>query len=382
MRWILAALLVGALGVFGGASETPHADAAFHFMRIYGVMGGALGQTDIQYVELRMAASGQNFVAGHDICFYNANGSPYARFRFPGSVANGASGASILVGSSGATGFDANWAAGSPDFSFSGNTVAITSGADVGHPVRSPSGKVAFGTDVATNPALMCQASFSLIDSLAYGTGYTGTVDYGAGPFAQDLPAMGTSAALLQGAVIYGFQDNTVDYAIEDVNAAGNNPRNNAGASGPVTSPDMDGDGVLNTTDNCPAWPNPGQELPSWSVDLGADADCDGFADTTQFGLRAPEPFVGTDPADACADTTTLFDERGPMFGEPLSPWTTDINDNRITTLGDVLAVAPYFNSPNPNPNYWARFDWNGDGKVTLGDVLSVAPFFNLPCTG
>ena len=136
---------------------------------------------------------------------------------------------------------------------------------------------------------------------------------------------------------------------------------------------DNDADSVGTVCDNCPT------TATVWFVNPG-DTDCDGFADTITYSQRASETFVGTDPNDSCADTTTMNDERGPAFGEPLSPWVTDTNDNGITTLGDILAVSPYFNSPNPNPNYWARFDWNGDGKVSLSDVLLVAPFFNKVC--
>ena len=159
---------------------------------------------------------------------------------------------------------------------------------------------------------------------------------------------------------------------------------------------DPDTDGVFDITDNCPDFVNSGQEnadgdqwgdacdncpatATSWFVNPG-DTDCDGFADTITYSQRASEAFVGTDPNDSCADTTTPNDERGPAFGEPVSPWVTDTNDDGITTLGDILAVAPYFLSPNPNPNYWARFDWNADGKVTLSDVLAVAPFFLKTC--
>ena len=164
------------------------------------------------------------------------------------------------------------------------------------------------------------------------------------------------------------------------------------------SGPDGDGDGVPDASDNCPNTANAGQAnadgdqwgdtcdncpttATDWFVNPG-DTDCDGFADTITYTQRASEAFVGTDPNDSCADTATPNDERGPAFGEPLSPWVTDTNDDGITTLSDVLAVSPYFLSPSPNPNYWARFDWNGDGKVGLSDVLAVAPFFLKTCVG
>ena len=90
---------------------------------------------------------------------------------------------------------------------------------------------------------------------------------------------------------------------------------------------------------------------------------------------------MGTDPDDRCADTTTPNDERGPAFGEPLSPWPPDFNDNRLSSLQDVILINPYFNSPVPNPNYNARFDLNASSSVTLADVLLMNPFFNKSCT-
>jgi len=145
----------------------------------------------------------------------------------------------------------------------------------------------------------------------------------------------------------------------------------------PAAPADSDGDGFFDNfdgeVDNCQT------TATDWFVNPG-DTDCDGFADTITYSQRASETFVGTDPNDSCADTATLNDERGPAFGEPLSPWVTDTNDDGKTTLGDVLGVGPYFNSANPDSNYWARFDWNGDGKVGLSDMLAVSPFFNKVC--
>ena len=156
-------------------SSSRDSDAAFHLMRVYGVMGGAGGGSAVQYVELRMSDPGQQFVGTHDICFFDAAGAPYARFTFPNNTSNGADEASILVGTAE---FDTAWAAGSPDFTFSAaNTTAIAGGADVLHPVRQPSGKVVFGSDSATVPAIMCAGSFAPIDSIAYGTAYSGGVD-------------------------------------------------------------------------------------------------------------------------------------------------------------------------------------------------------------
>ena len=96
---------------------------------------------------------------------------------------------------------------------------------------------------------------------------------------------------------------------------------------------------------------------------------------------RASEAFLGTDPIDKCADTATPFDERGPDFGEPLSPWPPDINDDGKTTLPDALRFGLHWNTVSgQDAGYSARFDLNGDGTIGVSDVLSLAPFFNQFC--
>ncbi|MEK7680071.1 MAG: hypothetical protein AAB356_07750, partial [Deltaproteobacteria bacterium] len=121
--------------------------------------------------------------------------------------------------------------------------------------------KVSFGTDSAAVPSLMCALSFSVIDSVAYGTGYTGTANFGT-RFNQDLPASGIQSAKVQGPAptmpangtlcfpLSFFSscslplNNSVDYSIVSTNASGNQPRNNSNQSGPVAVADADGDGV------------------------------------------------------------------------------------------------------------------------------------------
>jgi hypothetical protein len=218
--------------------------ATFHLQRIYAAMAVADGNSKIQYVEIRSAQSGENAVGtnGAVICFFDSTGAPYAEFKFhTPDPANDADGASILVGTAE---FDAAWAAGSPDYTFSGNTTAIAGGADTAHPIRSPGGKISFGLDGTSTPSLMCQASFtpSLVDSVAYGTAYSGAVNFGT-KLASDLPTSSTSGLHLQGPVCIEFsahlcgspRDNHLDYAIVDENATGNRPRNNANLSGPIT---------------------------------------------------------------------------------------------------------------------------------------------------
>jgi hypothetical protein len=335
--WTLLVLsvLIGGTGLFVSSQD---AAASFHIMRVYGVMGGANGNANIQYVELRMPDPGQNFlVLGSGgtavLCFFDSSGAPYARFKFPSDVGNGADEASILIATSE---FDAAWTAGSPDFTFSAaNTTAIAGGADVLHPVRAPAGKVSFGTDSATMASLMCAGTFSVIDSVAYGTGYAGTVNFGT-RFNQDLLTAGVQNAKVQGPAPTNpangslcfpasfasncsvARNNSLDYAVVNTNDAGNNPRNNAGQVGPVALIDADGDGVGDATDLCPgtapAAPVDANGCSQAQVDSDADGACNPGAPST-----GPGPCTGTDncpatpnPGQANMDGDSLGDACDP----------------------------------------------------------------------
>ena len=155
---------------------------------------------------------------------------------------------------------------------------------------------------------------------------------------------------------------------------------------GTITCGDADGDGVPDSEDNCPAWPNAGQALPPWPVPAD-DPDCDGWPSSVAASGKGPESSIGTDPDDPCADTITANDERGPAFSEPLSPQPPDFNDDTFVDITDVsLAGPPVFNisqGKGDNPDYDERFDLNADDFVDITDVsLMGPPFFNIsvPC--
>jgi hypothetical protein len=125
-----------------------------------------------------------------------------------------------------------------PDFVFDpSNTVSLDVAADAANPVYEGegSGQVAFGTDFATMPAEMCGTQFSVIDSVAYGSGYTGAIDFGT-KFPQDLPFTDPPMALkLTGPLCNPCaRDNSVDYSLVDLTQPANYPRNNDGQTGPI----------------------------------------------------------------------------------------------------------------------------------------------------
>ena len=138
-------------------------------------------------------------------------------------------------------------------------------------------------------------------------------------------------------------------------------------------TPDADGDGVPDSTDNCPNWYNPAQSLPPWPVPSG-DSDCDGYPDTVQAGSRAPESFIGTDAVTHCAATLATDDEPLP------DAWPLDFDDNRLLDLKDILKYNLPFGAIGPGLPYTQRLDLNADNVIDLSDVLQFNLIFLKSC--
>lgn len=119
---------------------------------------------------------------------------------------------------------------------------------------------------------------------------------------------------------------------------------------------DMDGDGVPDSSDNCPAWANPDQSIPPWSIPVG-DADCDGFTADDEIS-------VGTDPNLACG----------------LAAWPPDFNDDTLVNIVDIVLMKTNFGAASPDPLYDPRWDVNANGMISISDVLRIKPFFNQGC--
>jgi hypothetical protein len=134
--------------------------------------------------------------------------------------------------------------------------------------------------------------------------------------------------------------------------------------SNPI-DPDTDADGITDNPDNCPTFANPSQNLPTWVVPAG-DGDCDGFT-------KAREEYMGTNAAQRCAATTTSNDE-------VVDSWPSDFNDNRLTSLADVVLMGVAYNQPTGTDPAKKRFDLNASGVVSLADVVSMGSFYNKSC--
>ena len=142
----------------------------------------------------------------------------------------------------------------------------------------------------------------------------------------------------------------------------------------------------LATPDNCPDVSNPGQANADgddwgdacdncstvatvWYVPAGDD-DCDGFT-------TAAEEYVGTDPLDACPETSTPNDE------DP-DAWPVDMDDDQDADIADVLKFKPLILAGFPcvgDPAYDSRFDFNANGCINIADVLLYKPFILTSCT-
>jgi hypothetical protein len=168
-------------------------------------------------------------------------------------------------------------------------------------------------------------------------------------------------------------------------------------------STDTDGDGVDDAVDNCPDDYNPEQtnsdgdppgdacdncpttdnedQADGDSDDMGdvcdpcpADPDCDddskGQGPSGGFFRDGVETFIGTDPLDPCADTTTANDETG--VGE--SPWPPDFNDNGLVDIGDLVALRNHW-VPLGEP-YGERYDLNANGLCDIGDLVVLRTYW------
>lgn len=330
---VVAVAVVALLGNGRLPPSVPPAGAAFHCMRIGAVMGGAFGDGDIQYVELRMNAAGQSFVGGHEIAFRDATGTLQATFVFPGNVSNSASGTSILVATAE---FDAASSV-EPDFIFSDGTAVdpdtsttvpqnTTGSGDLNHPVQAPDGKVSFEEQFSS-----CVGAGPPVDSVAYGDNYTGTVDFGSHRD-EDLPTSGKQALIVNN---LGFTptDNSTEYSVQtvptSVPAGPTTPRNNAGATGDFGL-DSDGDGVEDGSDLCPDTPGAEAVDANGCADSQVDADGDGVCDPGAPS-GGPSGCTGTDncPNDPNADQR---DSDGDLIGDVCDP---DVDEDGLLNGDD-----------------------------------------------
>jgi C1A family cysteine protease len=129
--------------------------------------------------------------------------------------------------------------------------------------------------------------------------------------------------------------------------------------------PDQDGDGVPDSSDNCPTAYNPAQ-TDTDGDGLGDacdnDDDNDGFDD-------GQELYLGTDPLDDCPD------------GPSDDAWPPDTKIDTMVNILDVVKFMPAMLSCNGAPSFDERYDLNVDGCVNILDVVMLMPFLQSQCT-
>ena len=349
MRRSLLLGLLAIVGLAAGHAQTPHSQAVFHFAVIDEVMTSYGGDANVQFVEIRMLTSGQNLVMNSVLGAFDASGSYLGDVLIvPGNVASSGVGVRWIMGTSAfatASGL-------TPDFTMPGmGGVSLpTTGGMVcwGAPGVSPP---APGSWVHTNPS-------NYVDCLAYGS-YSGPTNVHIGT-PTSLDAIGHSLQR-----VAETDNNANDFVCADPAT----PKKNNGTtvSMAATTPcglppgDADGDGVPDSSDNCPNWPNPAQNLPPYPIPPG-DPDCDGWATND-------EDFLPTDPSVACHNSTGLPD------------WPPDMDDSKMINISDLVPFKPHFGATDPSdPIYDTRYDLNMSGSINISDLVPFKPFFGMSC--
>ena len=178
-------------------------------------------------------------------------------------------------------------------------------------------------------------------------------------------------------------QSSPIDLGLSFFECCGNGFKDQPFISGSISPVvDADGDGVPDSTDNCPVIANPGQEdadNDGMGNACDSDDDNDGLDDSYELSIGTNPLLVDTD-SDGFGDG--LEDANG---SNPLSTTSTpangDINENGTVDAGDfLLATRIVTGLLTPNPQQVLRgdiFPVGGgipvpDGNITLSDLILI----------
>jgi cysteine-rich repeat protein len=276
------------------ASAVPAA-ASFHFAHIHRILTGLDGEANVQFVEIRMDAGGQNFVAGTKLAAFDATGAFVGiALTVPGNVAVGTNQATWIMGS---TAFAA--AAGiTPDFTFTNGILP------------AESGMVCWGAP--SNNGTPSQ----YVDCISYG-------DY-TGPDNTHTTAPNTITPFGHGLVRTASTNNSEnDYACEDPST----PRNNASQTGSIEAtsscvPAECGNAEVEDPEQCD----------DGDTEFVTGDYCTGDCSFTPCG-------VPSNSGAAPKSSDALFVLRAAVQGTHCDLSTCDVNDNGAVTAGDALAI-------------------------------------------
>lgn len=409
---ILRLVAVAAVAVAAAAlaERGDRADAAFHFAVIDEAMFGYGGDQDIQYVEIRMLASGQNITKASRLSAWNADGSFFGVIlEVPGNVSAGIN--------------NGRWIIATPDFAAAaGITPEFTFA-----PVSLPStGMICWGAPgvVPPDPPLWdATLPANYVDCVPYGGYAAPNIRFGpATPFglgdgtnsltrqsdtdntSVDFVLTCPAPQVISAAV--GFNhDNHIDLppnrpfddltwpnsdttgdncgdadddndGLADATETGGAPCASASAPTNPLAADTDGDRTLDgaecTYGTNPNDPNsrpaaivaPDADSDGLRDDLdpntaNADTDGDGFRDGIEFRHYSSNPASTNTDGDACTDGKEI----------------ASVDGNNVVNSADLGIVASAFGN-STTPTYLAAFDVDKNGAVGASDLGLVAARF------
>jgi cysteine-rich repeat protein len=325
-RFILITALLLAAPATGGPNES-----TFHLIKIVEMFPGSAVAPNAQYIEMQMYFAGQNFLGNHEVFVYDSVGTQIGVFVFPGSVANGANQASILLATPEAQ-------------------ATFSIAADL---AMTPILPLAGGRICFENPQIDC-ISWGNYSGSALGSGTPFNAPFGLvlGKAVQrDLGGDG----VLQATDDTGDSDADFDYGLPTL-------RNNANNTGFVPSSNC-GNGALEGLEGC----DDGNTTPG----DGCDGNCETEAVCGNGVLEIGEECDdgNTTPGDGC-------DEFCQSENTCLITLTGDVNVDAVLTSSDIISMVNYVFKGGALPQPCAAAaDVGCDGAVTSADIIFMVNY-------